>query len=335
MAELLQAALIGCGDYLRWEIDDLNSCRFFKVKYTFDIDHEKSAKIAGLINARAANDIDIILNDPEIKIVLIFTPPWIRKGLFRKAVDHGKHILTTKPFGSCLSDANELLEIVGDRVNCAVFYGRSGNANVEMIRRILDSNEIGHLALYKEDWLHHYPTWNDWATDPQKNGGPFMDAMVHNLNKARYLINSQVNDIHYFSENIVQSLSCNDTEFMKLDFENGASSYLFITWAADLEVFDPAGNDRVHYGIQQLITSKGWYITEEEINGKPVIRAVREKEVKTWDVESLPYTKYDEFSLHLQEGKPQPFYAQDALIDMQIMDRAVKQLKSKHTLSQV
>jgi predicted dehydrogenase len=326
MAELLKAGLIGCGDYLRWEIDDLNSNRYLKVKSTFDLDHGKSRRIAGKINAYPVDAVGEIFDDPEVKVVMIFTPPWVRKDLFRKAVESSKHIITTKPFGSNLEDAEELYGMVKDRVNCAVYYGRTGNASVEMIRKILDSGEIGHLALYKEDWLHHYPVWNDWATDPEKNGGPFMDAMIHNLNKARYLIGSQVKNIHYFSDNFAQSLKCRDTEFMKLDFENGAAAYLFITWAADLEVFDPTGNDRVHYGIQQLITNKGWYITEEEQDGKPVIRAVKEKEVKTWEVGPLSHTKYDQFSINLQEGKPQAADASDAIIDMQIMDAAVKSL---------
>ena len=131
----------------------------------------------------------------------------------------------------------------------------------------------------------------------------------------------------YISENHAQSLKCNDTEFMKLNFENGASSYLFITWAADLEVFDPNANERVHYAIQQLITNQGWYITEEEENGKNIIKAVKEKEVKTWEVEPLPYNKYDLFSKNLQEGNPQPSDVTDALVDMRLMDIAVKSLK--------
>jgi predicted dehydrogenase len=329
MAELLKAGLIGCGDYLRWEIDDLNTGKYLTVKSTFDLDQEKSKNIAAKINANPVVQVDEIFDDPEISIVLIFTPPWVRKDLFKKAVENNKHIITTKPFGSNLTDAKELYDIVKDQVNCSIFYGRMGDPNVEMIKKILDSGDIGNLALYKEDWLHHYPVWNDWATDPDKNGGPFMDAMVHNLNKARYLIGSAVRDIQYFSDNYAQSLKCNDTEFMKLDFENGASSYLFITWAADLEVFDPTGNDRVHYGIQQLITNEGWYITEEEKDGRQVIVAVKEKEVKSWYVEPLPLNKYDVFSVHLQEGKLQPADVSDAIIDMQIMDQAVKSLNQK------
>lgn len=326
MAEQLKAGLIGCGDYLRWEIDELKSTQYCKVKSTFDLDSAKSERIAGIIGASAVASADDIFNDPEIKIVLIFTPPWVRKELFKKAVDNGKHILTTKPFGSNLNDAKELLSIVDGKVNCSVFYGRSGNAGVAQLKKVFESGEIGKLSIYKEDWLHHYPVWNNWATDPEKNGGPFMDAMVHNLNKSRFLIGDEVADITYISENHSQSLKCNDTESMKIDFKNGASSYLFITWAADLEVFDPTGNDRVHIAPVHMITDKGWYVTEEEIDGKAVIKAVKEKEVKTWPVESPALGKYDEFAVNLQEGKPQPYDVSDAIIDMEIMDKAVKSL---------
>lgn len=323
MTQQLKAGLIGCGDYLRWEIDELKTTEYLKVKSTFDLDSEKSKNIAGKIGATAVNAEDEIFNDPEIKIVLIYTPPWVRKGLVAKAVENGMHIITTKPFGSNISDAQELYEMVKGKVNCSVFYGRAGNAGAMQIKKVLESGEVGKLALYKEDWLHHYPVWNDWATDPEKNGGPFMDAMIHNLNKSRYFIGDEVEKITYVSENYAQSLKCNDTEFMKIDFKNGASSWLFITWAADLEVFDPTGNDRVHLAPLHMITDRGWYISEEEVDGKPIVKAVKESEVKTWPVETPELNKYDEFSFNLQEGKTQPYDVSDALIDMQIMDKAV------------
>lgn len=319
--KVLKAGLIGCGDYLRWEIDPINNSRYFKVKYTFDLDPEKSRKIADRVDAGSVDSADAIFEDEEISVVMIFTPPRERKELFKKAVDHGKHIITTKPFGASLEDARELAKIIDDRGNCAVFYGRTGNAYVEKIKEILEKGEIGRLALYKEDWLHHYPTWNDWATDPEKNGGPFMDAMIHNLNKSRYLIGSPVKNVQFISENYVQGLKCNDTEFMKIDFENGASSWLFITWAADLEVFDASGNDRVHHGILHMITDQGWYITEEEIEERRYIQAEKDGATKVWEVKPLEFTRYDSFSVNLQEGRAQEADYRDAVKDMEIWER--------------
>ena len=153
-----------------------------------------------------------------------------------------------------------------------------------------------------------------------------MDAMVHNLNKSIYLSGSAVKSINYFSDNFAQSLKCNDTEFMKVNFENGACSYLFITWAADLEVFDPTGNDREHYGILHMITDQGWYITEEETDKGNVIRAKKEDQVREWVVDPLPNTPYDEVSLSIQEGKPQHHDINLALNDIKIMEKAFQNI---------
>jgi len=335
MKKEMKAGMIGCGDFLRWELDSIKNSTVCKVKYCFDLDVEKRENIAQKLGAQAVADVDAIFNDPEVEIVMIFTPPWVRKELFAKAVAAGKHIITTKPLAPNAADAQELYNMVNGKVSCTVLYGRSGNASVETLKEVLESDEIGHLAIYKEDWLHHFPTWNNWATDRDKNGGPFMDAMVHNLNKSRFLIDSPVKSINYFSDNFAQDLKCNDTECMKVNFENGASSYLFITWAADLEVFDPKGNDRVHYGIVQMISNKGWYITMEDDATGPIIKAVKEKEVKTWPVKPLPHSTYDDVAICIQENKPQKFDISLALSDIKLMDFASKNITSGMSVKEI
>jgi predicted dehydrogenase len=327
MEKIYKAALIGCGDYVRWLIDDLNNSRRFTVSHTCDLDPGKSEKRARELNAFPVESAEAIWDDPEVDIVLIFTPPWARIDLFKRAVESGKHIITTKPLAPNLAEALALQEIVGDRVECAVFYGRTGNPAVETLKRIFDGGEIGSLALYKEDWLHHYPQWNDWATDPKKNGGPFMDAMIHNLNKAVYLTGDEVADFTFFSENHAQHLPCNDTEFLKVVFRKGASAYLFITWAADLEVFSLTGNEREHIGISHMITDRGWYVTQEEENGNPRIRARKEGEIKAWEITPLPHTPFDDFVLSMEAGKAQNCSLEMAVKDIAILDRAMKQIR--------
>lgn len=328
MEKVLKAGLIGCGDYLRWLIDDINASQRVKVKSTFDLDSQKSEHRASQLNAVAVQSAEAIFNDPEITIVYLFTPPFARKELFEKAVAAGKHIITTKPLANSLQTAEYLHSLTHNKVHCAVFYGRTGNASVKKLKDIFDSGEIGQLALYKEDWFHHYPQWNNWATDREKNGGPFMDAMIHNLNKARYLIGAEVATFNYISENLAQQLKCNDTEFLKLNFGNGASSYLFITWAADLEVYSLQGNEREHYGILHLITDQGWYVKETTVDGQPAIEAKKENQVKTWKVEPLQRTPYDDFALSVMNGTKPDFDISDALTDIRIIDAAVKGLKS-------
>ena len=66
-----------------------------------------------------------------------------------------------------------------------------------------------------------------------------MDAMLHNLNAARYLMGRRVVGRAFFSDDHTHSLACDDTVF-KVDFLSRASAHLFITWAAELAVYDSA-----------------------------------------------------------------------------------------------
>lgn len=319
-----KAGLIGCGDYLRWLIDDFNNSEQFKVKSTFDLDAQKSEFRAKQLHASAVKSDDAIFSDPEIEIVVIFTPPFTRKELFEKAVAAQKHIITTKPLAPTYLEAKELAQIVKNKVKCAVFYGRTGNAGVEKLKEIFSSGEIGKLALYKEDWFHHYPEWNTWATDPDKNGGPFMDAMIHNLNKVRYLMDTPLVSFNFFSDNHAQKLRCNDTEMLKVNFEDNKAAHLFITWAGDYDVYDKTGNDREHIGPLYMITDKGWVVDEVETDTEHYIEARKNGNKKRWDITPLPCTPYDTFAKSVAEDKTPEFDISDAVTDIQIIHQAMQ-----------
>jgi predicted dehydrogenase len=320
MSKVYPIAILGCGDYLRWEHGTIKKSKRVKVKTLFDPAAERAAHYGEFFGARPAASADAVFGDDEIEIVLIFTPPWVRRDLVLKAVEAGKHIITVKPLAPNLSEATAMVKAVGDKVDCAVFYRRTGDARVDALKRVFDSGEIGRLALYREDWLHHYPTWNKWATDPAKNGGPFMDAMVHNLNIARYLAGTEATACAFFSDNHAQHLQCNDTESMKVDFEGGASAHLFITWAADLAIYDANKNEREHIDIWYMVTDQGWHVTLEGGN----VKASKDGKVKTWPVQPPAGTPYDGFVAALEAGGEQPFGLVDAWKDIAIMDAAAK-----------
>jgi predicted dehydrogenase len=296
------------------------------VKYTYDLNPDKAKERAEQLGAEAVTNLEMIFADPSIHVVLVFTPPFAREPYFAQAARCGKHVITTKPFAPDIEAARNLHALIDGKVECAVMYGRAGNAVVETLKDIFDSGEIGRLALYKEDWFHHYPTWNDWATDPKKNGGPFMDAMIHTLNRSRYLMGSKVTRANFTRRVYAQSLSCADTEMLVVDFESGGSAILFISWAADLEIHDPKGNDREHIGINHMITDKGWYVTVEEENGLQLVKAKKEHETRSWPVEPLAMNMFDDFVYRVENRLPQNHSVEMGMEDLRIIEQASRNL---------
>ncbi len=334
MSDKKGLAVLGCGDYLRWQKDDIKKSERVEVKALFDPLKERAESFAAEIGGKAVDSAEAIFDDDSIDVVCLFVPPWIRRDLIFKAVEAGKHIITTKPLASNLAEATEIVKAVDGKVHCAVFYGRTGDSVVETMRRVFVEGGIGALGLYKQDWLHHYPTWNDWATDPDKNGGPFMDAMIHNLNAARYLAGEDPTACTFFSETHSQKhLKCADTESLKVDFPSGAAAYLFITWAADLEVFSNEGNDREHLDVRYVISDQGWFLTVEKGDDGRVVQARKDGEKKTFPVKGSGNTEYDIFVGTLEAGGVQPFDVKDAWKDSKILSEVMSKPNFRIELS--
>ncbi|UCF99454.1 MAG: Gfo/Idh/MocA family oxidoreductase, partial [Spirochaetaceae bacterium] len=316
---------IGCGDYLRRQVDTIISSQRIEIKSLYDIDDEKAGRYARMFDAEAAASSEAIFSDREIAVLLLFTPPWARKEYFLRAVEHSKHVIMPKPLAVDLDEATTMIQVVQDRIHCAVFYRRTGNALYETLKQIFSSGEIGRLSLYCEQWLHHFPQWNTWATDPAKNRGPFMDAMIHTLNIARYLMDGEVTSFCFFSDNHAQQLRCKDTEFLKVNFSGGGAAHLFITWAADLEVYDPNVNEREFILNYQMITDQGWYVRElRKEDGSHIIEARKENSTKTWPLLILRVTAYDEFVETIERGGTQRFGLKDAWKDVKILTEAYR-----------
>ncbi len=306
MEKQWETGILGCGDFLRCMTEDLKKSLRLKVKALYDPDKRRAEKYAGHLGGEAVADEESIFADPDIKLVCLFTPPWARKKQVRRAAEAGQHILATKPLGAHVADCAAMVKAAERKVGCGVLYGRNQPV-IETCRDIFESGEIGRLALYKQDWLHHYPEWNQWALDPDKNGGPFMDAMIHNLNTARYLMARPAVSAVFFSSNHAHpGLSCNDTEFLRLEFEGGGAAHLFISWAADLAVFSKEANDREHIDIFYMITDQGWRVTRQWEKGGLKIKASKDGKEKNWPVKHLEATIFDEFIESVERNAPLP-----------------------------
>jgi predicted dehydrogenase len=302
MAKTLGLGIIGCGDYLRWQVPDLKGSSVAGVRALFDTQSGRAASYAAKVGGSVVGSAEEVIGRADVDIVLLFVPPWVRHDLLLQCVAHGKHVLTTKPLAPTVAQCAAMVEAVEGTIRCGVMYGRAGNAGAETYKRLFTGGEIGKLALYHQCWIHHYPQWNTWATDPDKNGGPFMDAMIHNLNTARYLMGRPVTRASFFSDNHAQDLKCSDTESMKVDFADNGSAHLFITWAADLAVESTEGNYREHIDNKFMVTDKGWYVTER----KGEIVASRDGKEKVFAMKGPGAGVFDRFATAMRDDTSLP-----------------------------
>jgi len=100
-----------------------------------------------------------MLKDAEIDIIAIYTPDHLHAGHVKQALQHGKHVVCTKPFIDDLSKARELIDLQ-EKTGKKVFVGQSSRFFEPYRRQRKDFEEgmIGELITVES----HYNADHRW-----------------------------------------------------------------------------------------------------------------------------------------------------------------------------
>jgi predicted dehydrogenase len=312
-----RAGLFGAGDFARIQSPLLQKSQRLRVASVYDPNRPAALATAERLGAQAVDSPEAIFDDPTIDVALVYTPPFTRRELVEKAVAAGKEVITTKPLAPTLEDARAIAAATAAG-RCLVLYKRTGNPQVQTMKRVLASGEVGSLALYHHDWIHHFPYWAPWALDPKKNGGPLVDALIHNLNTACFLAGREVAAYGYHGYRLAQTFGIPDTELLVVDFEGGGTAHLSITWAADLAIYDVKANDRERIDVNFVATDERWLLRFETRDGRPMVNATRDGEIRLYPVVAASETLYDRWAGDIEAGRPVETSAQEALRDIEL-----------------
>jgi predicted dehydrogenase len=100
-----------------------------------------------------------MLNDAELDIIAIYTPDHLHATHVKQALQHGKHVICTKPFIDDLGDAAELLQLV-EQSGKRVFVGQSSRffEPAKRQRKDFEAGLLGELITVES----HYHADHRW-----------------------------------------------------------------------------------------------------------------------------------------------------------------------------
>ncbi len=172
----------------------------------------------------ATRDPSVLINDPSIHAVLICSSTDTHAPLIEAAAQAGKHIFCEKPIALDLAAIDRALCAVEKAgVKLQIGFNRRFDANFQRIRRAVESGEIG------EPHILHIIS-RDPAPPPieyvKASGGLFLDMAIHDFDMARYLIGSEIEEVHATGavriDPAIGAAGDVDTAVTLLRFVNGA-----------------------------------------------------------------------------------------------------------------
>ncbi|MCV9877657.1 Gfo/Idh/MocA family oxidoreductase [Brenneria izbisi] len=104
------------------------------------------------------NDINVLLNDPDIDLIVVCTPAVTHYELAKQVLNANKHCLVEKPFTHTTSQAKELFELAKNKnlvIQC--YQNRRFDSDFLTVQKVIESGKLGDLLEVEMHYDYYRP----------------------------------------------------------------------------------------------------------------------------------------------------------------------------------
>ena len=153
MKERVSYAMVGCGRAAQLHLDAL--LKFVDIPVYLKFVCEKSNEKRREYQAKygfelSTSDYNDLLNDPDVDVIDICTPPYLHEDMAKKALMAGKHVICEKPLSGYFGEDGDLAPI-GDTVSKTKMYERL-LGSLEELREVLKNSQ--KKFMYAENFIY-------------------------------------------------------------------------------------------------------------------------------------------------------------------------------------
>ncbi len=308
---------------------------------------ERSKSLSGTVfpNAQIVRNYEEILNDKNIELVIINTPDHLHFEMTKKALCAGKHVVVEKPFTQTFAEAEELISLARNMgLLLTVYQNRRFDGDFLTIKNILEEGILGRIVEYESRMDRYSPditaVWRE--KDTGKNGSLFNlgshiidqailffgkpEMVTANLKKLRE--GSSINDfcdlrLHYLSKSVTLKssyLAAEPAPRFRINGENGS--------------LVKCGFDTQEYYMRKKAGIAG--VNESASKESLLLKVIKQGRsvVVKRDLLQGNYGIYYELLYRaIRNGDVLPVSTEHALLNMQILEKALESHHKKSTIT--
>jgi predicted dehydrogenase/type 1 glutamine amidotransferase len=188
--------LIGYGAIARAHAESINAAAGLNVTAVCDVSDERRQAAATDLSVRTHTRLEDLLDDPDVGLVIVGTPPSIHADAVVAALDAGKHVVCEKPFAIHVADVDRMIDTATARDQVlTVYQSRRWDPDYLALREVVRSGRIGD-AFYMESFIGGYSHPCDyWHSHEPISGGTIYDWGSHYFDWILQLIPDSVRTI--------------------------------------------------------------------------------------------------------------------------------------------
>lgn len=260
--ESVSLGIIGCGAISdvyfrageRFDILDVVACA--------DLDEDLALSKADEYGVPRVVSTDELLDDPDVDVAVVLTPPAVHGDLALKALGAGKHVYTEKPLAATREQGEEVLATASERgLTVGVAPDTVLGTGIQSCRDVVDEGLIGDPVGATAFWSNH--GHESWHPNPdgfyREGGGPLFDMGPYYLTSLVTLL-GPIQSVAGTSETPLTERTITSEprhgeripvevpthETAVLTFENGATGTLltsFDVWESEIPGFEIYGTE--------------------------------------------------------------------------------------------
>ena len=180
----VRIGFVGSGGIANWHLEHLSKIKGTKIVCLYDVNKERVETSAKKWKAKSYTDYKRMLEEEELDVLYICTPPFAHGEVEISAAEKGIHLFVEKPIGLSLKKIREIESVViKNKIITSVGYQKRYEDTVDKICSILKKNTPGLFMGY---FIGGMPSV-DWWRRKEKSGGQLMEQTTHIFDLARYL----------------------------------------------------------------------------------------------------------------------------------------------------
>ncbi len=154
------------------------------------------------------NDYKKILNDKEINLIFIETPPYTHKKFLIESIKHNKNVFCEKPLSANLKDAKIMLGYVKNKKNFAfVNHQLRFHPNILKMRKLIKNGFLGKINYstieHHTNMIDEKNTENWWFN--KKSGGGQVLALGSHMIDLLFFLNGEIKKVHSLKGNFLKN----------------------------------------------------------------------------------------------------------------------------------
>jgi scyllo-inositol 2-dehydrogenase (NADP+) len=218
--------LIGYGAIAQAHAASITATAGLRLAGICDVSDERRQMAAREWSVRTHARAEDLLDDPEVRLVVVGTPPSIHSDSVMAALRAGKHVVCEKPFALRVEEVDRMIDAAAARdLVLTVFQSRRWDPDYLALREVVRSGRIGE-AFYMESFIggHDHPC-DFWHSHEPISGGTIYDWGSHYFDWILQLFPNPVRTVSAHAHKLVwHDVTNSDQVRVDLTFAGGAQA---------------------------------------------------------------------------------------------------------------